>query len=229
MKTLYIIPARGGSKGIPGKNIKLLNGKPLIQYTIDAARTVAAPEDICISTDSPEIKAVVESLGQPVPFLRPDHLAADTSGTYEVLLHALDFYTQLGRSYETVCLMQPTSPFRKPEHIKDILNMYTGEEDMILSVGITPHNPYYLLYEESESGYLQKSKNGNFVRRQDCPDVYFINGSVYLINAVSLKKSPLNQFSKVRKYVMDDVCSVDIDSMLDWYVCEAIIKEKIAI
>ena len=119
MKILVIIPARGGSKGITHKNIKPLNGKPLIHYTIDEAREIVSDEDICVSTDDPEIIKCVEDYGLKVPFVRPKELATDTAGTYEVLLHALNFYEKQGRHYDVVLLLQNTSPFRKADQIKE--------------------------------------------------------------------------------------------------------------
>ena len=116
MKHLVVIPARGGSKGVPRKNIKLLAGKPLIQYTIEAARALFADDIICVSTDDIEIKEVVESLGLQVPFLRPNDLASDTAGTYEVLLHALNHYETTGYYPDTLILLQATSPFRTVTH-----------------------------------------------------------------------------------------------------------------
>ena len=112
-KILYVIPARGGSKGVPGKNIKLLGGKPLIYYSIEVARALANDEDICVSTDNIEIKELVEQTGLQVPFLRPPELALDDSGTYEVLLHAVNYYATQGKQYNLLVLLQPTSPFRK--------------------------------------------------------------------------------------------------------------------
>src|SRR5574344_397852 len=124
MNILTIIPARGGSKGIPHKNIKPLNGKPLIYYTIDCARAICNDEDICVSTDDAEIISVVEQYGLKVPFVRPAELASDTAGTYEVLLHALDFYEKQGRHYDVVLLLQNTSPFRSSLHVKEALELY---------------------------------------------------------------------------------------------------------
>ena len=112
MKLLYLIPARGGSKGIPRKNIKELSGKPLIAYSIDVARQLTDDCNICISTDDDEIMQVVTSYGLTVPFKRPDFLATDSVGTYEVILHAIDFYENLGVNYDAVVLLQPTSPLR---------------------------------------------------------------------------------------------------------------------
>ena len=116
MKILYIIPARGGSKGIPHKNIKPLNGKPLIYYTIDVARQLTSDENICVSSDDAEIIQAVEDYGLKVPFKRPDHLSTDTATTNDVLLHALNFYQSKGINYEVIILLQPTSPLRTVQH-----------------------------------------------------------------------------------------------------------------
>jgi CMP-N,N'-diacetyllegionaminic acid synthase len=225
LNVLYIIPARAGSKGIPHKNSKELAGKSLIQYTLDLARAVTADENICVTTDDEQIIAAIEKTGLTVPFKRPDHLASDQAGTYDVLLHALSHYEESGRSFDAILLLQPTSPFRKIGDVHNMLHQYDPDLDMVVSVGETHHNPYYLLFEENEEGYLQKSKTANFTRRQDCPKVYFYNGSMYLINVKSLKQKPIGQFTRVKKYLMDEIHSVDIDTPLDWLLCEAILKE----
>src|SRR5690606_37282830 len=110
---LVIIPARGGSKGLPGKNIKKLDGKPLLYYSIDVARKIFAEADICVSTDDENIIACVEQYPLGVPFRRPSELATDATGTYEVLKHAIGFYANKGIFYKYIVLLQPTSPFRK--------------------------------------------------------------------------------------------------------------------
>lgn len=220
MKPLVVIPARGGSKGIPRKNIKLLGGKPLIQYTIEAAREVFDDSVICVSTDDEEIKSVVESWGLKVPFLRPAALATDTAGTYEVLLHAIEQYKNSGYCPDTLLLLQATSPFRNAQHIKEALKLYDDSCEMVVSVKETKSNPYYVLREENEQGWLVKSKEGNFIRRQDCPKVYELNGSIYIIRVDSLISKPLHEFTKVRKFEMDEMCSHDIDSELDWKVAQ---------
>ena len=221
---MIVIPARGGSKGIPGKNVRMLQGKPLIQYTVEAARKLVPDDQIIVSTDSPEIRKVVEDLGISIPFLRPSELATDTAGTYEVLLHALNFYERDSATPDKIVLLQPTSPFRNEEHIKGAVDLYEDTLDMIVSVKETASNPYYVLREENEEGFLVKSKEGNFKRRQDCPKVWEINGAIYVINPLSLRKMPLNQFSRIKKFEMDEISSHDIDSKLDWYIAETIIS-----
>lgn len=228
MNTLIIIPARGGSKGIPHKNIKLLNGKPLIYYTIDVARCIVGDEDICVSTDDEEIIRVVEDYGLSVPFKRPAELATDTAGTYEVLLHALGFYEKRGKKYDKLILLQNTSPFRTAEHVKEAIALYNPSIDMVVSVNSSKTNPYYNCFEEGRDGFLKKTIDyTRLTRRQDAPQTYEYNGAIYIINPEQLKRMPMSLFSKRVKYLMDDIHSVDLDSMIDWKFAELIIKENL--
>lgn len=226
MKTLFIIPARGGSKGVPGKNIKPLNGKPLIHYSIDVARSLANDEDICVSTDDTKIKEVVEQTGLKVPFLRPVELATDQAGTYEVLLHALNFYAEKGKQYDLLVILQPTSPFRTTDQVRQAINTWEPGLEMVVSVKITGANPYYVLFEENELGFLVKSKEGAFKTRQECPVVYEYNGAIYVIDVASLKKRHVSKFERIKKFIMDEEASIDIDTPLDWKFAEFIMNNK---
>jgi N-acylneuraminate cytidylyltransferase len=223
-KILVIIPARGGSKGVPGKNIKPLAGKPLIYYTIEAAREVFPDDMIMVTTDSQEIKECVERTGLKVPFLRPQELATSTAGTYEVLLHAINYVESTGYNPDTIILLQPTSPFRTGKHIKEALSLFDDNCEMVVSVKETKANPYYTLREENSEGWLVKSKEGGFTRRQDCPKVYEVNGAIYIIQAKSLGVKNIQQFSKVKKYLMDHLSSIDIDNELDLVIAESITR-----
>lgn len=226
MRILIVIPARGGSKSIPRKNIKPLDGKPLIYYAIDTARAVVHDEDICVSTDDDEIIQIVEDYGLKVPFKRPAELATDTAGTYEVLLHALDFYEKQGRYYDALILLQNTSPFRTAEHVKEALRLYNDKVDMVVSVKESAANPYYCVFEENEEGYLHVCKgDGNIFRRQDAPKVYEYNGAIYIMNTAVLKTTHMHKMQKRVKYVMDDASSFDLDTMWDWKMAE-MIKEQ---
>ncbi|GAB2770383.1 acylneuraminate cytidylyltransferase family protein [Salinimicrobium soli] len=224
---IAIIPARGGSKGVPEKNIKELEGKPLIQYTIDAAKEVFEDRNIIVSTDSEKIKKIVESLGLEVPFIRPAELARDKSGTQEVLQHALNFVESKGIFPQILILLQPTSPFRNATHINEALKLYNNDLDMVVSVKEAKSNPYYILKEENSQGFLENSKKGNFIRRQDCPKVWELNGAIYIINVKSMKAKNISDFTKVKKYVMDQFCSHDIDNLYDWKIAETLMKENI--
>ncbi len=215
-KTLFFIPARGGSKGVPNKNIKLLNGKPLICYSIDIAKNLAKDTDICVSTDNREIIALVEEHGLKIPFTRPATLATDESPTEDSINHAIDYYNSIGVNYEKIVILQPTSPFRMKSHVEDALRKYTTNLDMVFSVCETDANPYFVLFEEDDKGTITRSKNGNFIRRQDCPKVWQVNGAVYVINVSSLKQKRIKDFTKIALSVMPAINSVDIDTDLDW-------------
>lgn len=227
MNVLVVIPARGGSKGIPYKNIKPLNGKPLICYSIDVARQFTADENICVTTDDDKIIDVVENYGLKVPFKRPDCLATDTCGSNEVIQHAWQFFAEKGRHYDAVLLLQPTSPFRTVDFLKEAVGLYNNSIDMVTSVKLSSCNPYYDGFEENEEGLLTISKgDGTIERRQDAPCVWQQNGSIYVINAKSLIEKGMSHFTRIRKYVMPELYSVDIDNPFDWKVAELLLQES---
>ena len=225
-RNLCIIPARGGSKGIPDKNIRLLHGKALIGYTIEAAKELFAPMQIMVSTDSESIRSVAEQFGIAVDSLRPAELATDTASSYDVILHCMEEAEASGLNFDTIILLQPTSPLRTSHHIREAMALFREGDDMVVSVKRSEENPYYSLFEEDPDGFLSKSKEGNFTRRQDCPEVYAYNGAIYIMNAQSLRKMPLGSFSRVRKYIMSDEDSIDIDSPLDLKIAELILSER---
>lgn len=223
MATLFLIPARGGSKGIPGKNIKPFCGKPLICHSIDHARALAPDSLICVSTDSARIRDVAEGYGLHVPFLRPAELATDRSGSREVMLHALDFYSDNGVAIDRLVLLQPTSPLRRPEDIERCLELYTPDIDMVVSVKEAATNPYYNAFEPDADGFLHISKGpGTYTRRQDAPAVWEYNGAVYVINPDSLRERPMGMFRRRRMYAMPAERSVDLDTPLDWLMAEQV-------
>ena len=214
MKKLVIIPARAGSKRLPDKNLKLLDGKPLIMHSIDVAREIFNDSEICVSTDSNKIKSIVEKSGLHVPFMRPKELAKDNSSTESVLVHALQWYEKNQYKPDIIILLQPTSPFRKTEHINDAIKKISKKIDMVVSVKESKSNPYFTLYEENEHGFLHKSKKSGYNRYQDCPKVWEINGSIYVINTLSLKKKGFNKFNKIIKYkIYNPIYSIDIDTL----------------
>ena len=228
MKTLVVIPARGGSKGIPHKNIKPLNGKPLICYSIDVARQFTSDEHICVTTDDDEIIKVVEDYGLKVPFKRPDELATDHCGSNEVIQHAYQFYANQGIQYDAIMLLQPTSPFRKVEFLREAVSLYEESIDMVTSVKLSSCNPYYDGFEEDAEGLLRISKgDGTIERRQDAPSVWQQNGSIYIINPKSLMEKGMAHFTRIRKYAMSELYSVDIDNPFDWKVAEFVINENL--
>lgn len=220
---LVVIPARGGSKGIPRKNVKLFGDKPLIAYTIEVARQLFEDSRICVSTDDDEIAACARDYGDIVPFMRPVHLSTDEASSQDVILHALDFYGE--KKFKAVLLLQPTSPFRKKEHVEACLNAFDSSLDMVTTVYESKSNPYFNLMEENEEGFLTKSKPSGYTRRQDCPPVYELNGAVYVINTESLRNRPIARFEKVKKVEMSSLESIDLDTPLDWKIATLILSE----
>lgn len=222
MRTLCIIPARGGSKGIPGKNHKPLLGKPLIQYSIETALGIFPKEQICVSTDSPEIIEIATRLGVAPPFVRPAHLATDTSGSREVLLHALDYYNNECKIknqplFDSIVLLQATSPLRKPQDVINCMELYQSTDcDMVVSVCDSPFNPYYNIFIENQSGFIRRSIESNYTRRQDCPQAYIINGSIYVINAEVLQKQAMHEMQRITKMVQPWEMMIDLDTPEDW-------------
>ena len=226
MSTLFIIPARGGSKGIPKKNIKLLSGKPLIAYAIDLAKMFTDCENICVSTDDVEIVKISKDLGVNPPFLRSQHLASDTAGMNDVILDAIQFYETQGIFYDKAVVLQPTSPLRTFENVKQALDMFTEDLELVVSVKETSSNPYYVLFEENSDGFLEKSKPGVFLTRQECPIVYEYNGAVYVYSVSALKRKPISAFSRIKKILMNDIQSIDIDTPIDWEFAEFLLSKK---
>lgn len=223
---LYIIPARGGSKGIPRKNIKPLGGRPLIWWTIDAARDAGAPDShIILSTDDAEIADTARATGLGVPYMRPAAMATDTAGSREVILDAMDWADAHGIAYDCVVLLQPTSPLRTGADIQAALDLYTPDIDMVVTVCEAASNPYYNCFEtDPDTGYLHVSKgDGLYTRRQDAPKAWEYNGAVYVINPASIRRLPLGAFPHRVPSPMPSERSIDLDTPLQWITAEAIV------
>lgn len=227
MRILYLIPARKGSKGLPGKNTKLLGDKPLIEYSIDFALNNLKNDDaLCISTNDETVIAIAESKGITIPFIRPEELANDSASSHDVIIHAINEYEKLNQTFDAVLLLQPTSPFRIQDDFTNLIKEYRINTDMVVSVKLAKENPYFTLFEQNSEGFLVKSKTGNFERRQDCPEVYAFNGSMYLINIASIKKSRISELKNIKKIIMPEERSVDIDTLADWTLAEFYLKNE---
>lgn len=229
MKALYLIPARGGSKGVPRKNIRLLGGLPLIAHSIRHALACAEnPEDVVVSTDSEEIAKVAREYGASVPFMRPAELATDTAGSREVMLHAVDTLNAQGRGYDTIILLQPTSPFRNPADIVAAAKLYDKcRPDMVVSVKQAQANPYYNAFECDSKGCLKISKgDGLITRRQDAPQVWEFDGAIYVIDMEALRRYPsLAQMKRILPFPSSGRHNIDIDSELDFLIAEHLISD----
>lgn len=227
IRNLAIIPVRAGSKGVPNKNKKLLAGVPLVVHTLRQARLLFEDADICVSTDDLEIVKILEGENYEAPFIRPDELATDTATTDDVIRHVLSYYEKEGKSYDAVTLLQATSPFRTVADIQSCISKFDSDSDMVVSVKRTKANPYYVLFEENDAGYLQKCKVGNFGSRQECPTVWEYNGAVYIINSSVIANVDRSAMTKVRKMEMNEEKSLDIDTPLDWEFAEFLIEKAI--
>lgn len=222
-QALVIIPARGGSKGIPRKNIKEFCGRPLIHYSIDVAKAIVPDSNIILSTDDDEIRACAESAGLPVAYRRPAALGGDRVGSREVILDAMDWADSQGLVYDKVVLLQPTSPLRLVEDVEACLRLYTPECDMVVTVAEASCNPYYDCFETGTDGSLHISKgDGKLTRRQQAPKAWQFNGAVYVINPRSIRRMAMGEFPRRIPCEMPRSRSVDLDTPLDWTIAETI-------
>lgn len=223
MKPLYIIPARGGSKSIPGKNIKPFRGKPLIGHSIELAleMTGGREDNILVTTDSEEIAAVARRFGIERPHMRPAELATDTAGSREVMIDAMNEALRRGVEFDCVVLLQPTSPLRTAADVRRTLEAWRPDIDMAVTVREAPCNPYYDCFETSADGFMRVSKgDGLITRRQDAPRVWQLNGAVYVITPARLRAEAMGRMTRRVTVEMPAERSVDLDTMLDWQIAE---------
>lgn len=229
VKVLGVITARGGSKGIPGKNIKPLLGKPLIAYTIEAAKKSGAFDRLILTTDDAEIARVAVSHGCEVPFIRPAELAQDKTAHLPVMQHALQWLKDKeGYSPDYVMILQPTSPLRQPFHIKEAVELVLkNNADSVLAVGqIKDHFSPYKAMVVSQDGTLKLFSGDPVYRRiprhQDQPKTYLSVGAIYLFKTDLLFHPTEPNFygEKVLPYVVEDKYVVDIDHPEDWEQAE---------
>ena len=221
MKPLFIIPARGGSKSIPGKNIKLFAGKPLIVWSIEVALSLGGEQNVIVTTDSEEIAATARRAGISCPHMRPAELATDTAGSREVMLDAMAEAERRGVDYDCVVLLQPTSPMRSAADVRAALDAWSPDIDMAVTVRPAPCNPYYDCFESSPDGFLRISKgDGTLTRRQDAPSVWQLNGAVYVITPARLRAIEIGRMMRRVPVVMPAERSLDLDTPLDWQIAE---------
>lgn len=224
-RILALIPARGGSKGIKNKNIIDLCGKPLISYTIEAAKESRYIDSVIVSTDSEKIAEVAISCGADVPFLRPAAFALDTSTTIETVCHAIQTFAEGGDRYDVLVLLQPTSPLRTQEDIDGALEKFEREGLSIASVSKAKDSPILLRKLTSKSQMVSLLGLQSTVRRQDMPPVYRVNGSIY-INAISSLNENTSFNDNVCPYVMEESHSVDIDDYLDIEIAKYFMERR---
>jgi CMP-N,N'-diacetyllegionaminic acid synthase len=228
LKVLGLIPARGGSKGIPGKNIKLLAGKPLLVYTAEAALAAKGLTKIVLSTDDPVIAEVGRKAGLEVPFLRPVELGRDDTPTLPVVQHAIRWFDKQGEHFDAVCLLQPTNPFRRPATITACIELLekSGADSVVTILPVPDeYNPHWVYFmDEEDCLRLSTGESEPMPRRQALPPAFHREGSVYVARTnVVLEQNSL--YGKcMMGYRADAAESVNLDSSADWERAEALLK-----
>lgn len=228
---LVTVCARGGSRGIPKKSIKIFCGKPLISHTIEQARKISWINKIVVSTDDEEIKSIAEKCGIEVPFLRPKELATDEISVIPAIIHAVKMAESYWKEkYDIVVNLGPTCPLRTAEDIRLTIKMLvdTPNTEAVFSVSKSHDNPYFNMVEIDGRGYINISKRNkkSIARRQDAPEVYAMNGSVYSIWKQVLLAGKSFFTDKTRVYIMPRERSIDIDSSLDFELAEFFMKKQ---
>lgn len=230
-RVIAIIPARGGSKGLPGKNIKELCGKPLIAWSIEAGLASQYIDEVMVTTDSDEIAGIARDFGATVPFIRPAELASDTATSFDTVKHAIDFYQdELNKTFDYIVLLEPTSPLRDKNDIDKSIEQLLSNPNAMAIVGICKtesQNPAFLVKKNNHDflvGY--ENKDMKVLRRQDINDVFFFEGSVYVsqIDALLHKKTFYHEHTV--GYIVPKWKSFEIDDIDDFIMVEALLSFK---
>lgn len=230
MKLLALIPARGGSKRLPGKNILPLGDKPLIAWTIVAALESKIFADVLVSTDDPAIADIARTWGAQAPWLRPPELATDSAGSVEVVLHALDWYEKEYGAIDSLMLLQPTSPFRKPETIQAALRKFmAGEARSLVTVSPASPPPAWCFHEENGTLVPLLGWEELMRRSQDLKPAYVLNGAIYVSTPDSLRENKTFLTRDTRFLLIDDPFeTIDIDTHFDWTMAEFFLQQMLA-
>jgi len=226
---LAIVPARGGSKGVPGKNVRLLGGRTLLEYTAAAARDAAVIDRIVVSTDSEEVAAAGRAAGLEVPFLRPAALAQDDTPMLPVIRHAIDEVTRAGWTPELVVLLQPTSPLRRPDHVARAVDLLrsSGADSVVTVVEVPKHlSPDYVM--RIDGGVLRPflPEGERVTRRQDVRPAYSRDGTVYAFRRDTLDRCGSIYGDDCRPLIIDARESLSIDTPEDWAAAEKILEAR---
>lgn len=221
--TLALIPARGGSKGIPRKNIREIAGRPLIAWTIEAARAAKGVERVVVSTDDEEIAGVAREWGADVPFMRPAALASDEAPGIAPVLHAIE---QLP-DHDALILLQATSPLRTAAQI-DALLAFAQESgaSSVVSVREVEDHPAWMFRRDTDGALHRYDTSADAARRQDLPDLYTLNGAMYWIETQRLRDTKELVSADTLGFTMDEESSIDIDTMLDWRIAELLLSQQ---
>lgn len=230
-KVLALIPARGGSKGLPGKNIRTLAGKPLIAWSIEQALNNQYIDDVVVSTDCPEIAKIAKQYGALVPFIRPEHLANDTAKSIDVIEHAVQTLRDQGKNYDILVLLEPTSPLREQKDISKALELLESNKiaRSVVSVGIVEsQHPGFCVSIHEQTGLIRPyEKQHSTSRRQDLSKIYYYDGTIYIsyIDALLEKKSFYHE--NTLAYVVDKYKTYEIDDLCDFTIVDSLMNARL--
>lgn len=221
MKNIAIIPARSGSKGLKDKNIKLLNGKPLMAYTIEAALKSEQFDEVMVSTDSEKYAEIAKAFGAKVPFLRSAETSTDKASSWDTVAEVLGRYAENGQTFDSLCLLQPTSPFRTAEDIKNAYELYNSKADFaIISVCEAEHSPLWCGHLPESGEFLNFINEDAMKQRQAGGKFYRLNGAIYIVNCEKFKTDRYFYQSGSFAYIMPQERSIDIDTNIDFKYAE---------
>jgi CMP-N,N'-diacetyllegionaminic acid synthase len=231
MRVLGLIAARGGSKGLPRKNIRLLCGKPLLEYTAESALSSRRLSRVVLTTDDEEIAEVGRRCGLDVPFMRPAELAADNTPTLPVVQHAIGWMEANGEYFDAICQLQPTNPLRRPGDIDDCIeSLERSDADAVMTILTVPaeYNPHWVYFRGENGGlFLSTGEVTPIPRRQDLPPSFHREGSVYVTRRDVVMKENSLYGKRVLGHLVDADQSVNIDGQKDWELAEAILSNRL--
>jgi len=225
MRILALVPARGGSKRVPNKNIRVLGGKPLINWSIEAAQGIPEIVDVVVSTDSPVIAEVARAAGALVPWLRPEELSTDTASSVVVCMHALDWYEKENGQVNGLLLLQPTSPFRKTQTIQAAIQLFKKyAERPVVALSPAQSHPMWCYRVTGDAVHPFLDGAHQPIRSQDLPPAYVINGELYLATPSYLRANSSFLGSETVPLLIEDKReALDIDTDWDWLLAEKLL------
>lgn len=227
MRNIAIIPARSGSKGVKDKNIRNLHGKPLIAYSIEAALRSEVFDEVMVSTDSEHYANIARKYGANVPFLRNHTTATDTASSWDMVEEVLEKYRILEEVFDTVCLLQPTSPLRSAEDIRNAYKLYADKAEFaVVSVCEAEHSPLWCGKLPENHEFINFMDRDNMKQRQMGNQYYRLNGAIYIVDIKMLRKDRYLYQKGSYAYIMSQECSVDIDTELDFKYAEFLIGRR---
>ncbi len=227
MKNIAIIPARSGSKGVKDKNIRCLCGKPLMAYTIEAALKSGEFDEVMVSTDSEKYADIAKRYGANVPFLRSNATATDKASSWDTVREVLSGYNKSGKNFDTFCLLQPTSPLRNSQDIKNAFSIYREKASFaVVSVCEAEHSPLWCGHLPESREFIDFLSVESMKQRQEGKKFYRLNGAIYIVNCHKFEKETFLYHHGSFAYIMPQDRSVDIDTEIDFRLAEILMGIK---